>query len=159
MSEPNDETFRTYLEHLRTTMTGSALLTSFIFTALTLLLVELEDVTSLITQATLLVLLITFLLAILHLSIIQVREAILTGQAVASKLRLANTPGFKVGNLLTITLGFLWSASVVLMFFCRGLIYLGGISIVLVGLFYLVYLIAIMIPTLKAFQKITGGQN
>lgn len=159
ISEPNDEAFKTYLEHLRNTMTGSALLASFIFTALTLLLVELEDVTGVITQATLLVLLITFLLAILHLSIIQVREAILTGQAVGSKLSLPYTPGFKVGNYLTIILGFLWSASVVLMFFCRGLIYLGGISIVLVGLFYLVYLIAIMIPTLKAFKKITESQN
>lgn len=157
MSELNDPTFKTYLEHLRTTMTASALLTSFIFTALTLLLMGLEDVTSLLSQATLLVLLITFLLAVLHLGIIQVREALITGQVIASKLSPPSTPGFKVANLLGLTYIFLWSASVVLMFFCRGLIYLGGISIVLVGLFYLVYLIVIMIPTIKAFQKITRG--
>lgn len=159
MSEPNDEALRTYLEHLRSTMTGSALLTSFIFTGLTLLLMGLEDVTSLLSQATLLVLLIAFLLAILHLGIIQVREAILTGQAVAPKISPPSTPGFRIGNLLPLTFGFLWSASIVLMFFCTGLTYLGGISIVLVGFFYLVYLIAIIIPTMKAFQKITEHNN
>ena len=140
-------------------MTGSALLTSFIFTGLTLLLMGLEDVTSLLPQATLLVLLIAFLLALLHLGIIQVREALIPRQAIVSKLSPPSTPGFKVVNLLAPTIIFLWNASVVLMFFCRGLIYLGGISIVLVGLFYLVYLIFLMIPTMKAFQKITGGQN
>ena len=159
MSEQNDQTFKTYLEHLRTGMTGNTLLTSFIFTALTLLLMGLEDVTSLLPQATLLVLLIAFLLVSLQLGIIQVREALITGHTVTSKLSTLSTPGFKVVNLLSFTSILLWNASVVLMFFVRGLIYLGGISIVLVGSFYLVYIVVIIVPTQKAFKKMMGGQK
>ena len=118
---------------------------------------EVDDVTSLLSQATLLVLLIPFLLALLHLGIIQVREALITGQTIASKFSPPSTPGFKVANLLALAFIFLWSASVVLMSFCKGLLYLVGKSMVLLGLFYLVYLTIVLIPTMKAFQKLTEG--
>ena len=154
MSETNDSTYlQTYLEHIRSTMTIDALLTSFIFTALTLLLLELKDVTTLVSKATLLVLLIAFLLASLHLGILQMREALITRQAHISKVRVPKTPGFKIANLLGATIILLWSFSVVLMFFCRNLIYLGLISIVLVALSNMVYFIYVMIPSVKLIME------
>jgi len=150
MSEPD---YQTYLQSLGTFLTTSALLTSFIFTALTLVLIQLEDVTTPVSQATLLVLQIAFILSEFTLGVIQVRINFLTIQAVASKVRPPSTPGWRFGNLLLHSSVSLMGVSIVLMFFYRGLLYLGLISTVLAGLSYLVFLIYVMKPFLKAVRE------
>ena len=147
MSEPD---FSDYVQTLATSLTIDALIVTFIFTALTLVVVETPDVANILVQATLLVLMVAFSFALLSLGIIDMRTQMLRPKL---KARPPYTPGWRFHNLLFFPSMFLMNISVVLMMFYRELTILGSISTTIVVLTFAVYLRYISWYRLKRSQN------
>jgi len=146
MSEPD---FSDYVQSLGTSLTVDALIVTFIFTALTLVLVETPDVTSILAQATLLVLMAAFNLALLSLGIIDRRMQMLRPKW---KARPPSTPGWRFHNLLLFPSIFLMNISIALMMFYRGLTILGSVSTAIVVLTFTAYVTYISPYRLKGVK-------
>jgi uncharacterized membrane protein len=139
-----------YVQSLGTSLTLDALVVTFIFTVLTLVLLEASDVTSILAQATLLVLMVAFSLALLSLGIMDRRINMLNPYM---RVRRPSTPGWRFHNLLLLSSILLMNMSIVLMMFYRGLTSLGSISAAIVVLTFTVYLAYISPYRLKRGQN------
>jgi hypothetical protein len=144
MSDPD---FSSYLQSLGALLTVDALIVTFIFTALTLVLLETPDLTNSLAQASLLVLMVAFNLALLSLGIVDMRMEVLS--SVRLKARPPSTPGWQFHDLLLFPSILLMNMSIVLMMFSRGLTILGSISAGIVVLTFAVYLVYISWYRLK----------
>jgi drug/metabolite transporter (DMT)-like permease len=140
-----------YAESLGTNHTIAALIASFIFTALTLILLEMADVTNVLMQATLLVLMVAFVSAMLGLSIIDMRIQLLRGPVPEG--RTPSTPGWKFYNVLVLSSILFMGISIVLMMFSRGLTYVGLMSATIVVSTFAVYILCISPYRLKRGQN------
>ena len=139
-----------YTQSLGPSLTLDALIVTFIFTALTLILVETPDVSSILVQATLLVLMVAFSMALLCLGIIDRRIVMLNP---SFKVRRPSTPGWRFHNLLLFLSVSFMNLSIILMMFYRGLTGLGSVSLAIVILWFAVYLIYISPWRLKREQN------
>jgi len=137
MSEPD---FSGYVQSLGPSFTLDALIVTFIFTALTLVLVETPDIANLLVQAALLVLMVAFLFALFSLGILDRRMIMLNPKLKATP---PYTPGWRFHNLLLLLSVLLMNMSIVLMMFYRGLTILGSVSLAIVVLWFTVYIIYI----------------
>jgi len=142
--------FSGYLQSLGAILTVVVLIVGFIFTAFTLVLIEMADVTSALAQAILLVLILAFVLAWLGVNILLVRIQLLSLSV--SEARPPSTPRWRFFDLLVFSSVLLMGISVSLMMFCRGLTYLGLVTVAAVVLTFAVYLIYISPYRLKTDQ-------
>jgi hypothetical protein len=147
MSEPD---FSDYVQRLGISLTIDALIVTFVFTALTLVLVETPDVTNVLAQGALLVLMVAFSFAQLSLGIIDRRMQMLGPKL---KTRPPSTPLWRFHNLLLYPSIILMNISIVLMMFYRGLTSLGSVSAVVAVLTFTIYFIYLSPYPLKRSQN------
>jgi len=120
-----------YVQTMGISISVLALVSSFVYTAMTLILIEVEDVSALLWQITLLVLFFSFTIFLFLTYMHLVRILVMRRSRRYPMIpQISKLPQASVLNLLETLALLLWWASMILMFLAKNLIYLASISLI-----------------------------
>jgi len=122
-----------YVQAVGISISVLALVSSFVYTAMTLILIEVEEVGALLWQGTLLILFFSFSIFLFLTYMHLVRILVATGPGrYPRSVQISKLPQSRVLNLLELFAMLLWWISMPLMLFAKNLIYLASASLVLI---------------------------
>jgi len=136
-NEVSERELSEYIQTMGISISVLALVSSFVYTAMTLILIEVEDVSALLWQSTLLILFFSFSIFLFLTYMHLVRILVMTRPRRHPRSpQISKLPQARVLNLLETLALLLWWASMIFMFFAKNLI-----SLALASLITMIFLI------------------